>query len=146
MRPDDDIQQVIERTRAAVNQLMDGGPDAWLAVCSERSDATLFGDSGGHARGWEQLETQYRRASARHAGADVSFEEITRFASGALAYTVWIERAQAQTIGTAETSSIALRVTHIYRREDGDWKLVHRHADPLVSGLNATTIIQRQPN
>jgi ketosteroid isomerase-like protein len=85
-------------------------------------------------------------ASARHAGADVSFEEITRFASGALAYTVWIERAQAQTIGTAETSSIALRVTHTYRREDGDWKLVHRHADPLVSGLNATTIIQRQPN
>src|ERR1700730_16034567 len=68
MRPDDDIQQVIERTRAAVNQLMDGGPDAWLAVCSQRSDATLFGDSGGHARGWEQLETRYRRASARRAG------------------------------------------------------------------------------
>jgi hypothetical protein len=24
---------------------------------------------------------------------------------------------------------ITLRVTHLYRREDGEWKIVHRHAD-----------------
>jgi ketosteroid isomerase-like protein len=25
-----------------------------------------------------------------------------------------------------------LRVTHAYRREDGDWKIVHRHGDGLT--------------
>jgi ketosteroid isomerase-like protein len=30
-----------------------------------------------------------------------------------------------------------LRVTHAYRREDGDWKIVHRHADGLTVELGA---------
>jgi ketosteroid isomerase-like protein len=24
---------------------------------------------------------------------------------------------------------LAFRATHVYRREDGDWKIVHRHGD-----------------
>ena len=25
--------------------------------------------------------------------------------------------------------TMKIRVTHIYRREDGEWKIVHRHGD-----------------
>jgi ketosteroid isomerase-like protein len=51
-------------------------------------------------------------------------------ASGDLAYTVAYERVTAS-IENAP-NSYTLRVTQIYRREDGDWKLVHRHGDEVA--------------
>jgi len=39
-------------------------------------------------------------------------------------------------VGEQPDQNISLRVTHVYRRVDGDWLLVHRHADPLVSSVS----------
>jgi ketosteroid isomerase-like protein len=145
VRPrDDDIQHAIERTRAAVAAFANGRTDLWVKVCSHRSDVTLFGGWGGHERGWQQLEPRYQWAAGRFAGAEVSFEDLACSASGDLAYTVWIERLQAQLVGVADPSPVALRVTHVYRREDGTWRLVHRHADPLMAVQGAAAVIQRQ--
>jgi len=38
---------------------------------------------------------------------------------------------------------MALRVTHVYRKEDGAWKLVHRHADPLINKMAPATVLQK---
>ena len=47
---------------------------------------------------------------------------------GDLAYTVAIERYTASREGRPPGAT-ELRVTHVYRREDGKWRAVHRHAD-----------------
>ena len=44
-----------------------------------------------------------------------------------LAYTVGYEHNQVKVDGRPRTYT--LRVTHAYRREDGQWRIVHRHAD-----------------
>ncbi len=41
-----------------------------------------------------------------------------------------IERAHVE-VGGLPAQDWALRVTLVYRREDGQWRLAHRHADPL---------------
>lgn len=46
--------------------------------------------------------------------------------SGVLAYTVWIDRGQVRVAGRDEISPMALRVTYIFRREEGTWKIIHR--------------------
>ena len=60
-----------------------------------------------------------------------------------LAYIVEVERFKAKVGGTEEIASGALRVTTILRREDGAWKIVHRHADPITSVRPAESVIQK---
>jgi hypothetical protein len=60
-----------------------------------------------------------------------------------LAYLVEIERFEAKVAGADEITPIALRVTSIFGREDGAWRLLHRHADPITSARSGDSVIQR---
>lgn len=44
-----------------------------------------------------------------------------------MAYTV--QREITSTIVNGEPREYVLRVTQVYRREDGNWKVIHRHGD-----------------
>jgi ketosteroid isomerase-like protein len=79
--------------------------------------------------GWEEIEPVFDEVAARFSDCTSwEFELLAGGASGDLGYTVGIERTTCR-IGNAAPSSYALRVTTVFRREDGDWKVVHRHAD-----------------
>jgi len=126
------LEQAIQTVQAAIGEFVQGKAAAWKAMCSRRDDAALFGGWGGWELGWEQLGPRYDWAAARFAGGDVTFEEIARYVSDDLACTVHLERMRARLVGVEEEVPVHLRVSHIYRREDDGWKLVHRHADQLV--------------
>lgn len=140
---DDTIDEAIARVQAAIGEFVEGRPGAWLDVCSHRADATLFGGWGGHERGWDELDPRYRWAAARFTGGEVAFTELSRFVSAGLAATVHHERMRARLAGSNGRASIVLRVTHIYRQEETGWKLVHRHADPLIEILPPQSVVER---
>ena len=60
------------------------------------------------------------------------YELLAAGASGDLAYTVGYENYEASRDGGPVTPN-RLRVTHVYRRENGEWRIVHRHGDGLPS-------------
>ena len=138
-----DLDTAITQLRAATNAFIHGQPDPWLACCSHAPDATLFGGWGGHERGWELLAPRYSWASARYAGGEVEFVELSCIVSGDLACTVHLERMQARLAGNDAVVPIALRVTHVYRHEEDGWKLFHRHADALTEILPPEAVITR---
>jgi hypothetical protein len=59
-----------------------------------------------------------------------------------LAYTVEVESYRARVGRAEEIAPVAVRVTTIFRREDGDWKVAHRHADPITPPRPPESVIQ----
>jgi ketosteroid isomerase-like protein len=62
-------------------------------------------------------------------------EVVQTYASGDMAVLVVIERQRA-VVGGLPEQDWSLRVTLVFRREEGEWQLVHRHADPLVHSIS----------
>ena len=127
-----------EQVEAAVRSFMNGDPVPFQACWSHADDVTIFGAWGAYEQGWEQVAPRLEWAAARFRGGHINFEPLAFAISGDLAHTIWIERGEVRVIGFEEFKPIALRVTHLYRREDGVWKLIHRHADPVIAKTEVT--------
>ena len=54
-----------------------------------------------------------------------------------------IERSEARLADGDEPAPMALRVTRIFRKEAGLWKLAHRHADPLIGKTAPSTVLRK---
>ena len=139
-----DFDQALERYHSAMRELGKGNAEPLKNMTSHRGDVTVSGGFGGYFRGWEQVERNMEMAASRFRdGVNGTFENVTTYATPELAYTVDIERFSARLAGTEGPVPVALRVTSIFRREDGSWKLVHRHGDPITSVQPSESIVQK---
>jgi ketosteroid isomerase-like protein len=139
----DDLDEVIELFQLALNEFLKGNPEPAQNMFSHRDDVSLANPLGPPARGWEQVATTMERAASNFRDGEItSFESIAKYLTPELAYTVWVERQQAKVGGRPDVTPFALRVTMIFRPEDGVWKVVHRHADPITTAQPAESVIQ----
>jgi ketosteroid isomerase-like protein len=83
-----------------------------------------------------------RGASQFRDGEMVGFEAIEKYITPELAYVLRVERAKAKVGESEDAAPIALRVTMNFRPEEGTWKVVHRHADPIITRRPAESMIQ----
>ncbi len=97
---------------------------------SRHDPVTVFGARASKA-GWEDVNPLFYALAAQFSDCESGdIDLVAAGASGHLAYTVTYERTSASVNGVARTYT--LRVTQIYRREEGEWKLAHRHGDELA--------------
>ncbi|HLZ20685.1 MAG TPA: nuclear transport factor 2 family protein [Ktedonobacterales bacterium] len=138
----DSFEDAVDRMRDAAKAFINGDIGPWTQICSHADDTSLFGGWGAWERSWSELEPRYAWAAARFVSGEMAIEDIASNVSGDLGYTVWIERCQARLRGVDGLVPVALRVTHIYRNEQGTWRMIHRHADPLVAIQDTEAIVQ----
>jgi ketosteroid isomerase-like protein len=72
----------------------------------------------------------------------VGSEIVAKYVSTELAYVVQLERAKAKVGAREDLSPIATRSTMIFPPEEGTWKMVHRHADPITTAQPTESVIQ----
>jgi len=104
----------------------DSGPR--IAMWSRAEPLTLFG-AAVSGRGWGEIGPIFDMLGKQFSDC-LSYrnEIVAAEASGDLAYTVALEHTTASVNG-GEPKPYVLRVTTIFRHEDGEWKVVHRHGD-----------------
>jgi ketosteroid isomerase-like protein len=126
---DDAFAKTLEQMTAAGAAMQNGDPGPMISSWADSDDITLFGAWGPIEKGHKPVTDTMRWVGSRFTGADaVDVEHAVIASSGDLGYTVGFERTHVSVDG-GPMRDMALRVTHIYRRIDGEWKLVHRHAD-----------------
>lgn len=119
---------------SALDEFSRGDPEPVKRLYSHRDDVTLANPFGASVRRWTQVSQALDFASSRFRDGQVrSFELFVEYEVSDQSTIFEIERWEARVGGREDVSSFVLRVTSTFRREDGTWKLVHRHADPIAT-------------
>jgi ketosteroid isomerase-like protein len=144
MSATDDVDRLIERFHLAQEEFVKGNPEPTQELFSHTEDVTLANPLGPPARGGDEVsKTIERAATTIRDGQTPRFEIVSKLVTPELAYVVWIERQDAKMGANDELTPFSLRVTMIFRpEEEGEWKIVHRHADPITTPRAAESVIQ----
>ena len=126
---DDFLTNTLARQIKAEEAIHNGNVEPRLEMWTTREPVTLFGAGVPLKRGSDEVTRAFRWLASRFSNCTAyRFELIAAGLSGDLAYTVGFEHSTRSMDG-GPAESVTLRVTHIYRRENGEWKIVHRHGD-----------------
>lgn len=133
---DPQTAELIRRSIAANSALMRGEIDGYRALITLTDDFTLMAPFGGtptHASDmtddrWDAMGRFFRNGSFTQ-------EIVGTYGTADMVVLATIERCRVE-VGGLPAQDWALRVTLVYRRDGSDWRLAHRHADPLVGGIS----------
>ena len=125
------LRKAIEQLHAAIGRAAQGDPRPIQALYSHAADVTAFYGWGGFERGWDAVRARWDWAAGQFAGGTVAYDNVTTVATPEMAYTTDVETFRVRLAGVDEPAEWSNRVTHIFRLEDGAWRLVHRHANRL---------------
>ena len=132
----DEVAELIARAGAKNAAFMRGDMDRWLSLVHIAPDFTLMQPFGGPAsHGFAASPERLAELSRFFKNGETALDIVQTYASDALVVLVMIERQQAE-VGGLPNQDWSLRVTEVYRKQEAEWQLVHRHADPLLHRLS----------
>ena len=112
----------------ALGELVEGRPEPFKALWSHADDVVIMGAFGGHERGWDQVSARLDWAARGISASGRTAQNVVTVVGDDLAYTVDMEHMTR--IPAADLRPDA-SLHQVYRREDGQWKVLLRHADEL---------------
>jgi ketosteroid isomerase-like protein len=130
------LDAMVRPITEAETDLHNGDARKRIAMWSRTEPLTLFG-AGMSGRGWDQIEPVFDLLGEMFSDCTSYENEIVAAeAHGDLAYIVALEHTTVSIRG-ADPKPYVLRATTIFRREDGEWKVVHRHGDAATADVGA---------
>lgn len=141
-----EFDKVIEQYHRALDAFQRGDAEGMVRLFSHREDVSLMNPVGTVDHGFDRVvKTAREVASHLRDGETTGFETIAKHVTPELAYLVEIERHRSRVDGRTEIAPTPLRVTTIFVPEQGTWKVIHRHADPITSVRPVDSMIQKDP-
>ena len=126
---DSDWDRFVSRCQQALGELVEGRPEPFKALWSHADDVVIMGAFGGYERGWSKVSARLDWAAKGIRSTDRVAENVVTVVADDVAHTVDLEH-MTRHAGDHPTPR-TLRCTQAYRRENGEWKVILRHADEL---------------
>ena len=139
-----DFDNTINQYKLSLNEFVKGDPEPLKKIYSHKDDVSLANPFGPAVYGWKQVADTMERAVVNYRdGRVLAFDQVAKYVTPALAYTLIVERYEAKVGGRNDMSLITLRVTSLFRPEDNSWKVIHRHADTITTARPPDSVIQK---
>jgi ketosteroid isomerase-like protein len=120
------LDAALEEAHRALVAIANGDPSVYLGLFAEREEISLGNPFGPFGCGREAVSRNLANAASKYRDGEVlGVERLATYASGDIAC-----------FGEGRA-----RVTTIYERRDGGWRLVHRHADPITAPRGVESLL-----
>jgi len=127
MSSEDEVRATSAQFYAALNSMMAGDAAPLAEVWSHSASVSTMHPIGGREAGWDEVRGSFEQVAQLASGGHGELRDQSIQVAGDMAYEVGVEQGQATLAG--EQIAIEHRVTNVYRREAGGWKIVHHHTD-----------------
>ena len=127
MSAEDEVRDASNKFYAALNRMASGDAGPLAGVWSHSATVTTMHPIGGREVGWDQVRKSWEQVAQLTSGGQIKLADQVIRIAGDAAYELGVERGQLTLAG--QQVAIDHRVTNIYRREAGAWKIVHHHTD-----------------
>jgi hypothetical protein len=136
------LDTLVEQCHDALGQLIRGDATAWAELFSTEDDVSLGNPFGPFVSGFQDVIATARSAADRYRDGElIGFERIGTHKAQGLACIVEVESFRARVGDSTDMWVVSLRVTTVFRVEGEEWKLVHRHADPITTPRSPESVI-----
>ncbi len=128
MAPEDEARQVSDRFYAAVADMLNGDATPMADVWAHDATVSTMHPLGGRLVGWDAVRQSWEGAAQAFEGGAVEVSDAEVSVLGdAVAYTTGTEHVDVTVGGTS--LHFEIRATNVFRRADGEWRIVHHHTD-----------------
>ena len=124
---EDDVRVASDQFYSALEAMANGDASSMADIWSHEDDVTTMHPIGGREEGWEAVRGSWEGvASASSDGTVTRSDQVIRVIGNG-AYELCTESVSWTFAG--EPMSLEGRATNAYRKENGEWRIVHHHAD-----------------
>jgi ketosteroid isomerase-like protein len=140
MSTEDEVRKASEQFYAALNRMVNGDTGPLADIWSHKAAVTTMRPIGGIEVGWDKVSKSWQQVAQVFSEGQVNLSDQIIQVAGDMAYELGVEQGQAKLAGQQVT--IEHRVTNIYRREVGGWRIVHHHTDISPAMLDVLKRVQ----
>ena len=142
MSAEDEVRRASGQFYAALNRMVNGDAGPLAEIWSHGVAVTTMHPIGGREVGWDKVRDAWEQVAKLASDGQVRLGDQLIQVVGDMAYELGTEQGQAKLGG--QQVSIEHRVTNIYRRESGAWKIVHHHTDVSPAMLDVVSRLQAE--
>lgn len=136
------LEAAIGESHEALRKILNGDPTGYAALFADREDITLGNPFGPFGKGRAAVLKNLNNASTKYTdGSVVGVDRVAVYGDGNIVVLVEVEHDRAKLGNSADFKEFAARVTSVYEKIGKQWKLVHRHADPITTPRPAESML-----